>query len=69
MISTCYESSSYATFLGLFFKQRVSIAFHRALKFAIKKKKRGLTRNVCSRFIIIIIKSHNLHASNIRMNG
>jgi hypothetical protein len=46
------------------FKQRVSIIFQCALGFVIKKKI-VLVRHVCSR-LPIIIRSHNLHARDIR---
>jgi hypothetical protein len=47
-----------------FFRQCVSIAFQRALVFTIKRKI-TLARDVCSR-PPITIKSHNLHACDIK---
>ncbi len=47
------------------FKQHVSITFQHALAFAIDKKI-ILAKQVCSR-PPIIIKSHDLHACDIRM--
>jgi hypothetical protein len=47
-----------------FFRQCVSIAFQRALTFAMKRKI-TLTSDACSR-PPITIRFHNLHASDIR---
>jgi hypothetical protein len=46
------------------FKWRVSIAFHRALAFAIERKN-VLASDACSR-PPIIIRFHDLHVGNIR---
>jgi hypothetical protein len=47
-----------------FFRQCVSIAFQRALTFAIYKKI-ALANDACSK-TLIIIRSHNLHVGDIR---
>ncbi len=47
-----------------FFRQRVSIALQRALAFAIERKI-ALVSDVCSK-PPIIIRSHDLHADDIR---
>jgi len=54
----------YLSFCIKFFKQRVNIAFQCALTFVVRRKI-ALTSDVCFR-PLITIKSHNLHACDIR---